>query len=251
MNRIILYIVAKLKYKFKSDILFKMLLTRNPGLLKSLVACSLGLQEDSIEEIVVVNPEILPGLIESKFCRLDINMVVDGQHIDIELQVADEGNFKERAMFYISKMLVEALKSGSDYIGAPHCILICILDFEQFAAKEIHSEFAWLEKKRFELLSDKMAMHFYEMGKLPEAIDLADGMQVWLKILRIENEQELAELENIRNEVDIVDKALDGYKKITASTEYRELERMREKLNHHRLEGGGFRCCGWKPPKAP
>jgi len=22
-------------------------------------------------------------------------------------------------------------------------------------------------------------------------------------------------------------------------------------LNHHRLEGGGFRCCGWKPPKAP
>ncbi|MCL1914958.1 MAG: hypothetical protein FWG10_14095 [Eubacteriaceae bacterium] len=23
------------------------------------------------------------------------------------------------------------------------------------------------------------------------------------------------------------------------------------RLNHHRLEGGGFRCCGWKPPKAP
>ncbi|MCL1912508.1 MAG: hypothetical protein FWG10_01165 [Eubacteriaceae bacterium] len=33
--------MAKLKFKFESGILFKMLLTRNPGLLKSLVACSL------------------------------------------------------------------------------------------------------------------------------------------------------------------------------------------------------------------
>jgi|GEM_PF-4912357 len=24
-----------------------------------------------------------------------------------------------------------------------------------------------------------------------------------------------------------------------------------KELNHHRLEGGWFRCCGWKPPKAP
>jgi len=68
------------------------------------------------------------------------------------------------------------------------------------------------------------------MGKLPEEIDMADDMQVWLKILRVESEQELAELESIKNEVDIVDKALYGYKKITASAEYRELERMRERI---------------------
>ncbi|MCL1913539.1 MAG: Rpn family recombination-promoting nuclease/putative transposase [Eubacteriaceae bacterium] len=170
-------------------------------MLKNLVACSLGLQEVSIDEIVVANPEILPELIESKFCRLDINMVVGGKHVDIELQVANEGNFKERAMFYLSKMF-----------------------------NEMHSEFAWLERKRHELLSDKMSMHFYEMGKLPAAIDLADGMQVWHKILRVESEQGMAELEKIKNEVDIVGKTLDGYKKITDSAEYRELERMREKI---------------------
>ncbi|MCL1915076.1 MAG: hypothetical protein FWG10_14715 [Eubacteriaceae bacterium] len=28
-------------------------------------------------------------------------------------------------------------------------------------------------------------------------------------------------------------------------------EELLKELNHHRLEGGGFRCCGWKPPKAP
>ncbi|MCL1912507.1 MAG: Rpn family recombination-promoting nuclease/putative transposase [Eubacteriaceae bacterium] len=75
------------------------------------------MQEDAIDEIAVVNPEILPELIESKFCRLDNNMVASGQNVDLELQVADEGNFKERAMFYISKILIESLKSVKDYIA--------------------------------------------------------------------------------------------------------------------------------------
>ena len=40
-----------------------------------------------------------------------------------------------------------------------------------------------------------------------------------------------------------------GYKQIPSLIIAFESET--DKLNHHRLEGGGFRCCGWKPPKAP
>ena|GEM_PF-6716202 len=42
-----------------------------------------------------------------------------------------------------------------------------------------------------------------------------------------------------------LDEAMDDYlMRIVRTLQFKE-------LNHHRLEGGGFRCCGWKPPKAP
>ena len=160
-------------------------------------------------------------------------MLVVGAHVDIEIQVANEGNFIERAMYYISKIYVASLGSGEDYIESAKCALISIIDFNLFASSEIHSEFAFLEKKRHDLLSDKMGIHFFEMKKLPKEIDLNDGMQVWLKILKVESEADLKELEQLR-EVEIVGKALDEYSRITADEKYQELERMRDRAQRDR-----------------
>ena len=34
-----------------------------------------------------------PESLEDRFCRLDINMTVNGQRVDLEIQVNDEGDF--------------------------------------------------------------------------------------------------------------------------------------------------------------
>jgi hypothetical protein len=65
--------------KFTSDILFKMLFTRNEELLRSLVAAALGIAPADIKTLNVKNPEILPEELGSKFCRLDLNMVVNDE----------------------------------------------------------------------------------------------------------------------------------------------------------------------------
>ena len=85
--------MTRLEYTLKSDTLFKMLFTRNQGLLKRLVAALLGTEYEDITEFSVINPEISPEELGKKFCRLDINMKVNGQKLDLELQVADEGNY--------------------------------------------------------------------------------------------------------------------------------------------------------------
>ena len=85
--------MTKLKYTFKNDTLFKMLFVQYPDLLKRLVTELLNIRLESIGEFVITNPEMPPEVMGDKFCRLDINMTVNGQRVDLEIQVNDEGDY--------------------------------------------------------------------------------------------------------------------------------------------------------------
>jgi hypothetical protein len=69
--------MTELKYKFTYDTLFKLLFVKHPDVLKRLVAAALGISVDNISKFVITNPEIPPEMVGDKFCRLDINMVID------------------------------------------------------------------------------------------------------------------------------------------------------------------------------
>ena len=83
--------MSKLQYTFKTDTLFKMLFVKHQDLLKKLVAALLKIKAESIQQFIVRNEEMPPEALGDKFCRLDINMVVNDQLIDLEIQVAYEG----------------------------------------------------------------------------------------------------------------------------------------------------------------
>ena len=70
----------------------------------------LDVSVSSITEFVVTNPDIPPEAAGEKFCRLDINMTVDGQSIDLEMQVADEGDYPLRSLYYWAREFSSALK---------------------------------------------------------------------------------------------------------------------------------------------
>jgi hypothetical protein len=65
--------MAELQYKFKSDILFKILFVNNRDLLRSLVASALRIRKEDIKELTIANEAVLPELVAEKFCRLDLN----------------------------------------------------------------------------------------------------------------------------------------------------------------------------------
>jgi predicted transposase/invertase (TIGR01784 family) len=121
--------MAELRYKLTNDTLFKMLFVQYQDLLKKLVAVLLGLNIDDIGEFVITNPEILPDSIGEKFCRLDINMVVNGQRVDLEIQVDARGNYLERCLYYWARDFSSALVEGDDYSVLPRTITISIVAF--------------------------------------------------------------------------------------------------------------------------
>ena len=111
--------MTRLKYTMKTDTLVKILFTKYPDLLKRLVAELLSIEYKSIEQFIIINPDISPEELGKKFCRLDINMIVNGQKVDLEVQVADEGNYPERSLFYWAREFTTGINEGDNYKDLP------------------------------------------------------------------------------------------------------------------------------------
>jgi predicted transposase/invertase (TIGR01784 family) len=217
--------MTELKYKFTYDTLFKLLFVKYPDLLKRLIAAILGITIESITEFNITNIEIPPEAIGDKFCRLDINMIVNGQRVNLEVQVENEKDYPERSLYHWARIYSSALKAGNQYSSLPRVIIISILDFLMFDCAEYRSEFGALEINRHEALSDKMAMVYFEVRKLPKEIDKTNELELLLSLFRAKTEEELKQLEEM--EVAVVKQAIGAYREVVVSAEFRELERLR------------------------
>jgi predicted transposase/invertase (TIGR01784 family) len=219
-----------------------MLFVKFPDLLERFVAAILGIAPGAMAEFTITNPELPPESLETKFCHLDINMVVNGQRVNLEVQVADEGDYPERSLYYWAREYSSTLQAGNLYSTLPQVIIISIVDFRLFGCAEYHSKFLPLEADRHELLSDRMVMHYFEVRKLPRDVDVQNELELMLSLFRVKTEEELKQLEAL--EVHIVTKAIEAYREITGSREFKELERLRREalsneaaaLHHARYE---------------
>jgi len=191
---------TKLEYTFKSDVLFKMLFREHQHLLKRLISVLLEISLESISEFYITNTEMPPEEIGKKFCRLDINMIIDDKRVNLEIQVEDEGNYPERALFHFAKVYSASLPTGDDYSELSRTIIISIIDFELFDCDDVHSEFQILEVKRYTPLTDKCGLHFFELPKMPtvDSINPNSEKDLWLALFNAETEEELEELSKWR-----------------------------------------------------
>jgi len=223
--------MTKLKYTLKNDALFKMLFVKYPDLLKQLVCELIGIKLESIGDFSITNEGIPPDSIGDKFCRLDINMTVDGQRVDLEIQVKDEGDYPERVLYYWAREYSSALSEGSDFINLPKTVIVSIMNFNLFECKEFHSEFQPLEVSRHTPLSDKMSLHFFELNKLPNDIKADDMLLLWLSLFKADTKEELAKIDSMG--VPVMKQAIKAYHNVAASSEFREIERLRSLARHN------------------
>jgi predicted transposase/invertase (TIGR01784 family) len=123
-----------------------------------------------------------------------------------------------------------ALAAGKNYSDLPRTIIISIVAFKLFGCAEFHSEFQPLEVTRHTPLTDRMALHFFELPKLPPVITKDDELKLWLALFKAETEDELKQIEALG--VPIMEEAIVAYRSITATPEFREMERLRTKARH-------------------
>lgn len=220
--------MAKLKYKLTRDTLFKLFFVKHPDLLKNLVSRVLGIPVDAIASFVITNPNIAPDNLGEKFCRLDVNMEVDGRIVNIEVQVEDGGDYPARSLYYWARCYSSALPEGGDYADLPRAIVINIVAFELFKdTPNVHSEFRALEVTRHAELTDKMSLHYFELPKLPEVADADadDGLKLWLSLFNAKTDEDLSKIERIGGK--IMEQAVQAYKSVLASDDLKEIERLR------------------------
>ena len=227
----------KLEYTLMNDVLAKMLFVKYPDLLKRLVSTLLRIRYESIEQFEITNPDIPPDAFGDKFCRLDISMAVDGKKIDLELQVANEGDYPERSLYYWAREYSSVLGEGGEYNDLPCTIVVSIVAFKLFECEEFHSEFQPLEVTRHTPLTDKQALHYFELPKLPQTISADDELKLWLKLFDAQTEEELKQIEEVG--VPIMKQAVGAYRHVSATDEFKEIERLRSRAKHNEASALG------------
>ena len=200
--------------KPKIDVVFKKLFgdLANIHILKRFISSVLGIEMEKITEIVVENEELPTEFADEKFGRVDIKVTIDHKEkINIELQAVWYGDYKDRSLFYWSKIFKYGLKSGEPYGELLRTVCINVVGFNVFKCREYKSHFTLREVTRNEEYSDKMALHFFELKKLPAKTEenKNDPLLQWLWLIDAETEEELKMLEKsdipeIREAVNVV-----------------------------------------------
>ncbi len=164
-------------------------------------------------------------------------MTVNGQKVDLEIQVADEGDYPERSLYYWAREYSSALVEGGEYRDLPRTIIISIVAFKMFPCEEYYSEHQLLEVTRHTPLTDKEVLIYFELPKLPEVESAEDELKLWLALFNAETEEDLAKLEAL--EVSVMNEAIGAYRHVSATDEFKEIERLRSRTRHNEASALG------------
>lgn len=219
----------------KNDIVFKKLFSENTDLLRNFIVEMLEIPNENIIQISVKQEEILPQLLKQKFVRLDVKAEIKDKDnktklLNIEMQVSNKGDFRERSLYYWTKLYANSLDKGDNYNLLPDCITINILNFNLFEQTDnCHSKFSVMEETRHEVLTDKCAIHFFELKKVGDK-KLSEGQETWLQLIKADNKEAFEMLEKKNNPT--INKAVDVIQKMSADEQLQEMIRIREKAEH-------------------
>lgn len=208
----------------KLDIIFKKLFSENKDLLQDFLAKTLEIPYDSIDNITIINTELPPETLSEKFSRLDLTMEFGGKLVNIEIQVKNDQDFRDRTLFYWAKLYTSTLKSGEEYGELKQTITINIINFNMFDSEDFHTEIVTItiEKGTNKLFTDKFSMHFFELKKIGKKINPYNGKELWLQFIKAESE-----VINQTN-IQIMQKAVHVIYDMSEDTKVREVAHLRE-----------------------
>ena len=212
----------KQRLPITNDYIFKRVFAYkgNESMLKDLLEAIL---EINIAKVKIKNPEIIPYTKEEKRGLLDIKVELeDGTNIDIEMQMKNKSNTKERSTLYLGKMISEQLLTGDKYTQLKKSIVIFITNYNFIKRNSYHNigrmrfdeitQDKYVDmgyKKEEELASEYIEIHYIE---LPKFIKKKKGektkLDQWLSVFT-GNEEEIKMAEKENQEIKRAVRALD------------------------------------------
>ncbi len=218
--------------KLKIDIIFKRVFgnEQNEEIIAAFISDMLDIPRNRIIHVEIKNVELPPEEIDQKFSRLDLNLIVDGRKVNIEMQVNRDMAYKERTLYYWSKLYSDDLKSGDDYSELSQTICVNIINFNLFDCEDYHSHFLLKEKERDEVMTDKLAIHFFELKKVVK-FKKNKRMEDWLTLINAETEGDLMALQQSTS-IPEIQKTIVILRELSADEKIREEARRREKRLH-------------------
>ena len=228
----------KLNVKLVNDFAFKRVF-HNKKALTGLLAALLEIPVEEIKELEFLDPFQQGDYVSDKEGILDVKVHLNNERkINIELQVREQSFWKERSLFYLSRMYTSDLTKGVTYSALEPCIHISILTFDVLELDRLYSVVRLVEEKSGKVYSDKMSLRVLYLKKIPHADEEERKTEVyqWAKLISAKDWKDLEEMamqdeykQEAVNEMERInsDPAL-RYRYITREIEQMDRNSMRE-----------------------
>ena len=135
----------------------------------------------------LLNPFNDKEALDDKLSILDIKARdQSGRQFNVEMQMLAYGAFRQRALYYWSRLHQSQLQEAMDYHTLRPTIAICFVDTPLFSdLADYHLVFELRERHHQALFTDQLAVHILELTKFQKAIEeLATPLERWLFFLR-------------------------------------------------------------------
>ncbi len=184
---------GKIPYNMTNDYMFRAVLQKNAKVLAGLVGSLLHLDPETLD-VEIANPIILGESIDDKTFVLDVEVTVNKKtHLDLEMQVINYGNWKERALSYLCRSF-DNLTRGSNYIDPAPAVHIGFIDFSLFGdAPEFYATYKMKNVKNHRIYTDKMWLSVVELNSIELATeeDRLHKIDQWAKLFKAKTWEEL------------------------------------------------------------
>ena len=238
------------KLKLTNDFIFKKVFGKkgNESILKDLLEAILKIKIKKIE--LQAEVELERELIDDKTGVLDIEATIDDNTIiDIEMQMRNQYNMKERSLYYWAGLYYTGLKKKEEYKENKRAITINIVNFDMFKEGPYHEKIELRREYKNILLTNKLEIHFIQLSKfLKEGQEEKDKkMWQWLTFICNKNRKEV---ERVMKENKEIEKANEELEYLTGDDAVRRIAFLREKAERDYISNmSGAREEGAKKEK--
>ena len=162
---------GSLQYSLTNDYMFRAILQSNECVLRNLIAALLHLEEEQIQKVEILNPIKIGESIQDKEFQMDVHVLLNDESlINLEMQVANYGNWKERSLSYMCRGF-DNLKKGDDYINVKPIVHVSFLNFSLPGLfPEFYGTYYMINERTHQVYSDKLRLSVVNL----EHIELAN-----------------------------------------------------------------------------
>jgi predicted transposase/invertase (TIGR01784 family) len=190
-------------------------------------------EKSPLVDLALVDPHLERTMGDDKLSVLDILAVTaSGKQINVEMQVANEYDMAERAVYYLTKLHSKQMVKGQDYDALKKTISVNILDFSFLEHNLYHSYYHLREGRINHTLTEIIELHFAELPKLKANTRSSVKLERWLTFLKGVDPSQWEELSEGMPELK---KAMSSLKYLSHDRSMRAIADQREKalLDHY------------------
>lgn len=184
-----------IQYNMTNDYMFRYILQKNEKVLRGLICALLHLHPDDILSVKIQNPIDLSKNITGKDFVLDIKVLLNSnQLLNLEMQVKNEFNWKERSLVYLCRAF-DQLQSGQDYEETLPVIHIGFTDFTLFPDEpEFYATYRMINiRNQSQVYSDKFTLSVVDLTQINNATeeDKSSKIDYWARLFKAKTWEEL------------------------------------------------------------